>query len=59
MFQNPASTAYKEPSAIGASNQNILAAFATKWQVGKADDLDAGLDDAAQQINDQLAQAAI
>ena len=59
MFQNPASTAYKEPSAIGASDQNILASFATKWQVGKEADLDAGLASAAQQINDQLAQAAI
>ena len=53
------STAYKEPSAIGASDQNILASFAAKWQVGKETDLDAGLASAAQQINDQLAQAAI
>ena len=57
IFQNPDSH-YKEPSAIGASDQNILAAFAAKWQVGKAD-LDSGLADSAQQINDQLAQAAI
>ncbi len=59
MFQNPLSTAVKEPSNIGASDQNILATFATSWQVGKADDLEAGLADVAQQINDQLAQAAI
>jgi len=28
-----------------------------KWQAGKVDDLQAGLDDVAKQINDQLAQA--
>ena len=51
---------YKEPSAIGAADQDILAAFADKWQAGKETDLDAGLDERrAQQINDQLAQAAI
>jgi multiple sugar transport system substrate-binding protein len=50
---------YKEPSAIGASDQNIVQAFASRWQVGKDTDVDAGLADSAQQINDQLAQAAI
>jgi len=50
---------YKEPSAIGASDQNIVQAFAARWQVGKQTDLDAGLSDSAKQIDDQLAQAAI
>jgi multiple sugar transport system substrate-binding protein len=48
---------YKEPSAIGASDQNIVQAFADNWQTGKDTDLQAGLDSAATQINDQLAQA--
>jgi len=48
---------YKEPSAIGASDQNIVQAFADNWQTGKDTDLQAGLDSSAQQINDQLAQA--
>jgi multiple sugar transport system substrate-binding protein len=50
---------YKEPSAIGAADQNIVQAFAAHWQAGKESDLDAGLQSAAQQINDQLAQAQI
>jgi multiple sugar transport system substrate-binding protein len=58
IFADPNSH-YKEPSAIGASDQNILQAFAGRWQVGKQTDLDAGLADVAQQINDQLAQAQI
>ena len=44
IFQNPDSH-YKEPSAIGAADQNILAAFADEWQAGKATDLQAGLAD--------------
>ena len=58
IFADPNSH-YKKPSAIGASDQNNLQAFAGRWQVGKQTDLDGGLADAAQQINDQLAQAAI
>jgi multiple sugar transport system substrate-binding protein len=55
IFQNPLSH-YKESSAIGNADQNILGAFAEKWQVGDAD-LDSGLQQAAQQIDDQLSQA--
>jgi multiple sugar transport system substrate-binding protein len=58
IFADPNSH-YKEPSAIGASDQNTLQLFASKWEVGKETNLDAGLADAAKQINDQLAQAAI
>jgi multiple sugar transport system substrate-binding protein len=58
MFADPNSH-YKEPSAIGASDQTILAAFAADWQVGKQTDLTAGLQSAAKQINDQLAQAGV
>jgi multiple sugar transport system substrate-binding protein len=55
VFQNPLSH-YKESSAIGSADQNILGAFAEKWQVGDAE-LDQGLQQAAQQIDDQLTQA--
>ena len=58
IFADPNSH-YKEPSAIGAADQNTLQLFASKWEVGKETDLDAGLADAAKQIDDQLAQAAI
>jgi multiple sugar transport system substrate-binding protein len=58
IFKNPDSH-YKEPSAIGAADQNILTAWADRWEAGKETDLDAGLASVAQQINDQLAQAAI
>ncbi len=34
-----------------------MASFMEKWQAGKIADLQAGLDDVAKQINDQLAQS--
>jgi multiple sugar transport system substrate-binding protein len=55
VFENPLSH-YKESSAIGSADQDILSSFAEKWQVGD-EQLDSGLQQAAQQINDQLAQA--
>jgi multiple sugar transport system substrate-binding protein len=58
IFQDPNSH-YKESSAIGSADQTLLAAFAADWQVGKQTDLDGGLKKVAQQIDDQLAQAAI
>jgi multiple sugar transport system substrate-binding protein len=48
---------YKETSAIGQADQDLMAAFMEKWQAGKVDDLQAGLDDVAQQIDDQLTQS--
>lgn len=56
IFANSDSS-YKEPSAIGASDQTIVGAFVDNWQAGKDTNLDAGLQSAAKQINDQLAQA--
>lgn len=58
IFQNPGSH-YKAHSAIGSADQTILAAFAEQWEAGKTDDLEGGLAQVAQQINDQLAQAAL
>ena len=60
IFKNPASrhTRSRRPIGVGRPG-HLMAAFAAKWQAGKVTDLQAGLADAAQQINDQLAQAAI
>jgi multiple sugar transport system substrate-binding protein len=56
IFQNPLSH-YKETSAIGVADQNLVSDFVQKWQVGKATDLDAGLQQVAEEINAQLEQA--
>jgi multiple sugar transport system substrate-binding protein len=56
IFKNPDSHD-KETSAIGAQDQDLFGNFLEKWQAGKVTDLQAGLDDTAQQINDALAQA--
>lgn len=58
IFQDPNSH-YKQSSAIGSADQTLLQDFASNWQVGKETDLEAGLRKVAQQIDDQLAQAAI
>jgi multiple sugar transport system substrate-binding protein len=55
IFQNPLSHD-KEPTAIGQADQDLLSAFADKWQLGQITDLSAGLQEVAQQIDDQLAQ---
>ena len=56
IFQNPLSH-YKETSAIGVADQNLVSDFVQKWQVGKATDFDAGLQQVAEEINAQLEQA--
>ena len=48
----------KGASAIGSADQDLMANFFADWQAGEVPDLQAGLDDVAKQINDQLAQAA-
>jgi multiple sugar transport system substrate-binding protein len=48
---------YKESSPIGQADQDLVAAFFAEWQAGAVTDLDAALNDVAQQIDDQLAQA--
>jgi multiple sugar transport system substrate-binding protein len=48
---------YKETSAIGQADQDLMASFMEEWQAGKVPDLQAGLDQVAKQINDQLSQA--
>jgi multiple sugar transport system substrate-binding protein len=56
IFRHPRSH-YKETSAIGIADQDLVADFAQKWQAGKAPDLAAGLQQVAEQINAQLQQA--
>jgi multiple sugar transport system substrate-binding protein len=57
IFTNPNSY-NKGASPIGAADQELMADFFADWQAGDVADLQAGLDDVAKQINDQLAQAA-
>ena len=57
IFANPLSR-YKETSAIWSLDQDLVGGFLEKWQQGKVDDLQAGLDQVAEQINAELAQAS-
>ncbi len=56
IFANPDSH-YKDTSVVGATDQELVTAFAERWQAGEVDDLQAGLEDVAQQIDDEVAQA--
>jgi multiple sugar transport system substrate-binding protein len=56
VFSNPNSH-YKEMSVLGSADQDLLSSFAAKWQAGRITNLEDGLADVAQQIDDQLAQA--
>lgn len=56
IFQNPYSH-YKETSAIGVQDQDLMGAFMEDWQEGKVPDLQAGLEQVAEQIDALLAQA--
>jgi len=44
-------------TAVGAGYQDLIQAFAVKWQAGHVSDLHAGLQDLDKQIDAQLAQA--
>jgi multiple sugar transport system substrate-binding protein len=57
IFANPDSH-YKDTSVVGATDQELVAAFAERWQAGEVDDLQAGLEDVAQQIDDEVSQAS-
>jgi multiple sugar transport system substrate-binding protein len=56
IFRNPLSHD-KAPTAIGSADQDLVSSFAEKWQAGTETDLDAGLQQTATEIDDQLAQA--
>jgi multiple sugar transport system substrate-binding protein len=56
IYQNPG-TASTPVTASGSANQDLLTAYANKWQAGQGGDLKAGLTKVDQQIDDQLAQS--
>jgi len=57
IFANPDSR-YKDTSVVGATDQELVAEFAERWQAGEVKDLQAGLEKLAQQIDDEVAQAS-
>jgi multiple sugar transport system substrate-binding protein len=57
VFKNPLSHD-KPPTPIGSADQDIVSSFAEKWQAGQETDLSGGLQQVAQQVDDQLAQGA-
>jgi multiple sugar transport system substrate-binding protein len=57
IFGNPDSH-YKETSVLGATDQELVGDFAQAWQAGEVDDLQAGLEELAQQIDDEVEQAS-
>jgi multiple sugar transport system substrate-binding protein len=56
VFAHPESH-YKDHSIIGSTDQDLVSGFGEDWQVGDVSNLQAGLDQVAQQIDDQVAQA--
>jgi multiple sugar transport system substrate-binding protein len=57
-FNDPDS-AYRPTTVIGEELEQYLVNFASDWQTGDATDLQAGLEDAAQQTQDALDQAQL
>jgi multiple sugar transport system substrate-binding protein len=53
---NPASS-FKEATLIGSADQDLFGQFVERWQAGKVTDLQAGLDQVASQVDDQVSQA--
>ncbi len=56
IFAHPASST-TPVTAVGSAYQNLVNDFVSRWQAGNVPDLQAGLTDLDQQIDDQLAQA--
>ena len=56
MFANPDSH-YKPTTAIGDGDQAAIGAVLEDWQVGKIDDPQAALQEAADEVNNLLAEA--
>ena len=50
---------YKQTSEIGTTDQDLVADFGADWQAGDVADLQAGLEQVNQQLNDELEQAQI
>ena len=56
IFENPATTT-TPVTAAGSAYQELFNGFINKWQAGRVDDLEAGLQDIDKQIDAQLANA--
>ena len=50
---------YKQTSDIGVADQDLVEAFGADWQAGDVPDLQAGLEDLNQQVDDALQQAQV
>jgi multiple sugar transport system substrate-binding protein len=57
IFGNPGSH-YKDMAIIGSADQDLLSGFAADWQAGEVTDLEAGLQQVAQQIDDEIEAAS-
>ncbi len=57
IFGDPGSH-YKQTSEIGTADQDLVEDFGADWQAGDVPDLQAGLEELAQQIDDELAAAS-
>jgi multiple sugar transport system substrate-binding protein len=57
MYANPAST-YKGTTLIGSEDIDIFQRFLERWQTGQVTDLQGGLEQAAKEIDDAVAQAS-
>jgi multiple sugar transport system substrate-binding protein len=57
VFGHPGSH-YKDMSIIGSADQNMVSDFAEDWQAGDVADLQAALEQLAQQIDDQIESAS-
>jgi multiple sugar transport system substrate-binding protein len=57
IFQNPNSET-NPPKASGAAYQEIFESFISKWQAGRVDDLQSGLEDVAKQVDAQEQNAS-
>jgi multiple sugar transport system substrate-binding protein len=55
IFANPDSH-YKDVTVLGATDQELVDDFGQRWQSGEIDDLQAGLEALAEQIDAELAQ---
>jgi multiple sugar transport system substrate-binding protein len=56
IFEHPTTTT-TPVTAAGSAYQELFNGFVNKWQAGRVDDLEAGLDDIDKQIDAQLANA--
>jgi len=55
VFQNPGSH-YKQMTVLGSADQDLVSDFAERWQSGRITDLQSGLEELNQQLNDLLSQ---